>query len=220
MKYEGNIQIPYYKYLSCINFCNDFLRLLEQIEQTNYKLNDNIIIQFCNLVSNTEDKDHFRFYIIEDCDLFYLQFTKIQDSDSYYIGIYNDTESNRYVYHYQYIPTTDIRLLLQIYMNHKKNSEYSTTKSVKLLRDFILNNIDVKYFKEIYHIHKYTIGNYHIFKIIHTKNERIFLLLFDKKRKSISFQYFDRYSNYFKPYFDKNISYYLFNMDDFLNSQW
>ena len=43
---------------------------------------------------------------------------------------------------------------------------------------------------------------------------------FDKKEKSISFQYFDRDSNYFKPYFDKNISYYLFNMDDFLNIQW
>ena len=123
--------------------------------------------------------------------------------------------------HFLNFSTVVIRLLLQVYVSHKSQEPYSTRRSVKLLKNFILNYQMSEYFKNIYDIVKYSCGRYFIFKIIPSMRiGNIFLLLFDKKEKSISFQYFDRNSNYFKPYFDKNISYYLFNMDDFLNSQW
>ena len=221
MKYEGDILIPYDHYLSNLTFCNDFLILLKEIEESDYKIDlDSIVLRFCNLISNTENKEKFKFYLIEDCELFYLNFVKIDAHDAYYIGIHNDRMIYPYCNHYLNISTADVRLLLQVYVSHKNQEPYSTTRSVKLLKNFILNYQMSEYFKNIYNIVKYSCGRYFIFKIIPSmKIGNIFLLLFDKKEKSISFQYFDRYSNYFKPYFDKNISYYLFNMDDFLNSQ-
>lgn len=222
MKYEEDILIPYDHYLSNLTFCNDFLILLKEIEESNYKIDlDSIVLRFCNLISNTENKEKFKFYLIEDCELFYLNFVKIDVHNAYYVGIHNDRMMYPYCNHYLNIYTVDIRLLLQVYVSHKNQEPYSTTKSVKLLKNFILNYQMTEYFKNIYNIVKYSCGRYFIFKIIPSmKIGNIFLLLFDKKEKSISFQYFDRDSNYFKPYFDKNISYYLFNMDDFLNSQW
>ena len=221
MRYERDILVHYSKYLSNLTFCNDFLKLLKEIEESDYKIDlDSIVLRFCNLVSNT-DKEKFKFYLIEDCELFYLNFVKIDVHDSYYIGIHNDRMIYPYCNHYLNISTVDIQLLLQVYVSHKNQESYSTRRSVKLLKNFILNYQMSEYFKNIYNIVKYSCGRYFIFKIIPSmKIGNIFLLLFDKKEKSISFQYFDRNSNYFKPYFDKNISYYLFNMDDFLNSQW
>ena len=222
MKYEEDILVPYDHYLSNLTFCNDFLLLLKEIEEADYKIDlDSIILRFCNLISNTENKEKFKFYLIEDCELFYLNFVKIDVHDAYYIGIHNDRMIYPYCNHYLNISTVDIQLLLQVYVSHKNQEPYSTTRSVKLLKNFILNYQMSEYFKNIYNIVKYSYGRYFIFKIIPSMEiGNVFLLLFDKKEKSISFQYFDRDSNYFKPYFDKNISYYLFNMDDFLNIQW
>lgn len=218
MKYEEDILIPYNQYLSNLTFCNDFLILLKEIEEADYKIDlDSIVLRFCNLISNTQNKEKFKFYLIEDCELFYLKFVKIDVHDAYYVGIHNDRMIYPYCNHYLNISTVDIQLLLQVYVSHKNQEPYSTRRSVKLLKNFILNYQMNEYFKNIYNIVKYSCGRYFIFKIIPSmKIGNIFILLFDKKEKSISFQYFDRCSNYFKPYFDKKISYYLFDMDDFL----
>ena len=226
MRYEKDILVHYSKYLSNLTFCNDFLKLLKEIEESDYKIDlDSIVLRFCNLVSNT-DKEKFKFYLIEDCELFYLSFVKIHDCDAYYVGINNDNTGYYYTgycytQHYINISTVDIRILLQFYASHKNQEPYSTTRSRMLLKYFITNYQMNEYFQNIYNIVKYSYGRYFIFKIIPSmRKENIFILLFDKKEKSISFQYFDRCSDYFKPYFDKKISYYLFNMDDFLHGQW
>ena len=220
MRYERDILVHYSKYLSNLTFCNDFLKLLKEIEELDYKIDlDSIVLRFCNLVSNT-DKEKFKFYLIEDCDLFYLSFVKIHDCDAYYVGIINYNTDYCYIQHYINISTVDIRILLQFYVSHKNQEPYSTRRSKMLLKYFITNYQMNEYFQNIYNIVKYSHGRYFIFKIIPSmRKENIFILLFDKKEKSISFQYFDRCSNYFKPYFDKKISYYLFDMDDFLYSQ-
>ena len=38
MKYEEDILVPYDHYLSNLTFCNDFLKLLKEIEKSDYKI--------------------------------------------------------------------------------------------------------------------------------------------------------------------------------------